>query len=103
MLNDQIDKYLALRRAVGFRLNTVEIYLRSYGDFAAARGDSHVIGNTVVDWAAQARSADSRARRLEVACRFARFVHAEDPQHEIPPSHVFCKRVHRRTPYHMTD
>lgn len=103
MLSDQISNYLALRRAVGFKLNTVETYLRSFGNFASARGDTHVFGNTVIDWAAQARSANSRARRLEVATRFARFVHAEDTRHEIPPNHVFCKRIHRRAPYLMSD
>jgi len=30
-------------------------------------------------------------------------MHAEDPRHDIPPSHVFCKRTHRRTPYLFTD
>ena len=34
---------------------------------------------------------------------FARFVRADDPRHDIPPDHVFCKRQHRRIPYLLTD
>jgi integrase/recombinase XerD len=103
MLRDWMNTYLSLRRAVGFKLDTVETYLQSYVNFATSRGDTHVVSKTVIDWATKARSDDARARRLEELIRFARFVRAEDPRHEIPPDHVFCKRRHRRTPYLLTD
>ena len=96
MLSDCVNAYLSLRRAAGFKLDTVETYLRSYADFATSRGDTHVVRNTVLDWAAKARSDDSRGRRLDQLIRFARFARADDPRHDIPPDHVFCKRQHRR-------
>jgi hypothetical protein len=55
-----------LRRAVGFKLDTVETYLQSYVDFATSRGDTHVVSTTVIDWATNARSDDARARRLDL-------------------------------------
>jgi integrase/recombinase XerD len=103
MLNDSLHTYLSLRRAAGFKLDTVETYLQSYVHFATSQGDTHVIGKTVVNWAAMARSENSRALRLEHLIRFARFVHADDPRHEIPPDHVFCRRRHRRAPCILTD
>jgi integrase/recombinase XerD len=38
-----------------------------------------------------------------VLIRFARFVHADDSQHEIPPTGVFCRRHRRRQPYIFSD
>lgn len=64
MLSDSMHTYLALRRAAGFRLDTVEMYLQSYVNFATGQGDTHVVGKTVIEWAAKARSEDSRAQRL---------------------------------------
>lgn len=103
MLSDSMHTYLALRRAAGFRLDTVEMYLQSYVNFATGQGDTHVVGKTVIEWAAKARSEDSRAQRLAQLIRFARFVRAEDPRHEIPSDHVFCKRRQRRSPGLLTD
>lgn len=103
MLSDSMHTYLSLRRAAGFKLDTVETYLQSYVHFATSRGNTHVIGKTVINWAAKARSENSRALRLEHLIRFARFVRAEDPRHEIPPGQVFCRRRHRPTPCILTD
>jgi integrase/recombinase XerD len=103
MLSDSMNTYLSLRRAVGFKLDTVETYLQSYVDFATSRGDTHVVSTTVIDWATSARSDDARARRLDELIRFARFVRTEDSRHDIPPDHVFCKGRHRRTPYLLSD
>lgn len=103
MLTDCINNYLFVRRAVGFKLDTVEVYLRSFQHFATARGDVYIIGQTAIDWAMQAKSDSSRARRLDELIRFARFVHAEDEHHEIPHDHIFCCQRHRRIPYLFTD
>lgn len=103
VLSDSMHSYLSLRRAAGFKLDTVEKYLQSYVNFATSQGDTHVVGKTVTDWAAKARSEESRAQRLEHVIRFARFVRTEDSRHEIPSDHVFCKRRQRRTPCLLTD
>ena len=103
MLTDTVNAYLSLRRALGFKLKTAEKYLWSYANFATARGDTHIVSKTAIDWAAQGASEDQRANRLNVLIRFARFARAEDGGHEIPPDHIFCSRRHRRTPYIFTD
>src|SRR5262249_58306045 len=37
--------------------------------------------------------------RLSVVIRFARFSHAEDPRHEVPPARLFCGQRRQRAPY----
>jgi integrase/recombinase XerD len=71
--------------------------------FATARGDIRVLSETVVEWAELASSENLRSNRLKVLIRFARFAHAEDSGHQIPPDNVFCGRLNRRTPYIFTD
>ncbi len=53
-------------------------------------------------WAAEAPSPGARHTRLGRVAQFARFVHAEDPAHEIPPSTLFRVPVVRPLPYIYT-
>ena len=43
MLTDIVNTYLSVRRAVGFKLHSVEKCLWSYANFATARGDIRVL------------------------------------------------------------
>jgi site-specific recombinase XerD len=103
MLMPAVDAYLAVRRAVGFDLVPIERYLRHFAQFAAARADTHVVAQTAIDWAATAASETERRCRLMAVIRFARFVQAEDPRHEIPSEGVFCRRRQRPTPYILSE
>jgi len=98
MLTQAVDDYLAVRRAAGFKLKTTERYLRYFVHFARARGDTHVRGTSAIDWAAQASTEVERHHRYQRVIHFARFMHAEEPRHEIPPEHVFCGHPHARHP-----
>jgi integrase/recombinase XerD len=93
MLTDSVKTYLSVRRALGFKLQSVEKYLWSYANFATARGDIRVLSKTAVEWAALAFSENQRANRLKVLIRFARFAHAEDSDHQIPSDNIFCGRL----------
>jgi integrase len=103
MLNNSINTYLSMRRILGFKLDTAQKYLASYVRFATIAGDSYVRSQTAVVWAEQAPSENSRALRMDELIRFARFAHADDNRHEIPPNGVFCRRRSRRRPYIFTD
>ena len=99
MLQRAVNTYVAVRRAAGFALKATAYYLRDLTRFAVARGDTHVVAQTAMAWAAQAPSEAQRHNRLMTLRRFARFMHAEDPRHELPPDAVFCGRRQRPTPY----
>ena len=99
MLANALDTYLAVRRATGFELRVPEILLRSFVRFAKARGDTHVVAQTAIDWAAQAPSLGQRDYRLKTVIRFARYARAEDTRHELPPGHFFGYHRQRPVPF----
>jgi integrase/recombinase XerD len=103
MLMTQVDRYLAMRRAAGFALVPIEGYLRHFARYATARGETFVVATTAMAWATLAPSEAQRAYRLQTVIRFARFLHAEDPRHEIPPVGVFRGRRPRPTPNIFSD
>ncbi|MCO6442351.1 MAG: tyrosine-type recombinase/integrase [Nitrococcus mobilis] len=89
MLSQAVDTYLAVRRALGFQLKTEGCHLHSYARFADARAEAFIRTATTIEWATGGPSAPQRARRLAVVRRFARYLHAEDPRHDIPPEGLF--------------
>src|SRR6266404_3512131 len=99
MLIQAVETYLAVRRAADFKLDAVERYLHSFAQFATAQGDTHVVTHTALAWAEQGVSEPQRHHRLSVVVRFARFSHADDPRHEVPPARLFAGHRRRRTPY----
>lgn len=103
MLITAVDTYIAIRRAAGFQLETIETYLHNFARFATERGDTHVVTETVIEWASIVSSEAQRHNRLMTVLRFARFTHAEDPRHELPPANLFCGRRQRPTPYIFSE
>jgi len=99
MLSDAVETYLTIRRAAGFQLHDDARYLTDFARFATARGETHVVAQTAIAWAAQAPSEPQRAIRLNAVGRFAHFSHAADSQHELPPQGIFAARRLRPTPY----
>lgn len=102
MLIDDIERYLALRRSLGFKLEQTAEYLEAFARFATARGEHHIRAQTAIDWAQAAPTVDSRYRRLRDVGRAARFLHLEDPAHEIPLIGFFAKSKNKLIPYIFT-
>jgi integrase/recombinase XerD len=99
VLKEAIESYIVVRRAAGHAFNTGARHLRLYGQFAEARGDTHVHTQTVLEWAAAASSPLARHVRMRHVVQFARFQNAEDEQHEVPPRDVFVAHWRRPLPY----
>lgn len=99
MLKSNIDAYLAIRRAVGFKLEMEEYLLRAFARCSGDRGETHVRARTATEWAAMARSPWQRERRLRAVAGFARHAHAEDPRHEVPTVGAFGRRHTRPRPH----
>lgn len=102
MLADHIERYVALRQTLGFELRDATRNLRHFARFADERGDTHVHTSTAHEWAAAASSPNGRYVRLRCVVQFARFIHAEDSAHEIPPRAPFPPRRSRPKPYIYT-
>lgn len=99
MLTDQVERYVRLRQTLGFKFHDAAKQLRAFAAFAAAQGDTHVRASTAVAWAGQASSANARYIRLRNVRHVARFLHAEDPVHEVAPSNLFHSPKVRSMPY----
>jgi len=103
VLMQDVDGYLALRRSLGCSLRGTERVLRSFVRAAESAHETRIVSSTAIRWAGQSSSEAERNRRLRVVCLFARFMHAEDSRHEIPPDNVYCGRRLRAAPYIFTD
>jgi integrase len=102
MLNDAVDRYLAVRRAAGFALAGDGRRLKRFAEFAHARGHVTITSGIAIEWASVARSVPQRARRLGLLIRLARYLRAEDGRHEIPPAVFGAERLPRPSPYILT-
>ena len=103
MLSDDANRYITLRRTLGYKLVKAERHLRAFAHFAAGRGETHIRTASALDWLAMvARTPGARERRLTDLMLFARFLHAEDPRHEIPRADFAPSRKIRPIPYIYT-
>lgn len=98
MLSAAVDRYLAARRAVGFKLRDTEEILRDFVVFASGKADTHVCSQTVLEWIRSRNSSPLRNDvRVQMVARLARYLHAEDERHEIPQT-TFCHQSPQRRP-----
>lgn len=99
MLTQAVDSYIAVRRATGFAFRSEGSLLQSFAAFSDAVGKHYVSSETAIEWAGSAPSLSQRARRLGQVIRFARYIRAEDPHHEIPPTVYGSENRPRPVPY----
>lgn len=99
MLSDDFERYIALRRSMGARLERPRHYLLSYARFAEARGEHHIRTQTALEWARTAPTPGARYERLSRLALAAKFLRAENTAHEIPPAHLLAIRRTRSIPY----
>jgi integrase/recombinase XerD len=103
MISRAVQSYLSLRRAAGFQLKVAARHLRGFAAYSDARGQRHINARTAIEWARHGGTVVERARRLGHIIRFARYLHAEDARHEIPPAVLGSERYARRPPYILSD
>lgn len=100
-LDAHLDDYLRLRRALGYRLEREEQWLRQLVRYLQAAGSQTLISELTISWARLPATAQPRhwAQRLGCARKFARYVQTLDSSTEIPPTGVFPAERHRPMPY----
>ena len=105
MLNAAVDAYLGARRAAGFQLRDQEGILRDFTRFATAKGEAFVRTRTVLEWIRVRHGSSLRCCvRLRTLVHLARYLHAEDERHEVPPARAFGQhRPRRRAPFLFTS
>ena len=100
-LQAHVDRYVALKRHLGYKFVNNERILRSWAAWAVTRGDDLIVADTMLDWAGDASSSAAAGKRLSVGRRFAVWLQAEDPRHEVPPKNVLGPTSRRRPAPHL--
>jgi hypothetical protein len=87
-LNVRLDSYLAVRSALGFRLQAERTLLRSFIQFLDSQGELHPIrAQMAIEWAyssSTTRGGAGQAARLSMARKFLLHLRATVPETEIP-------------------
>jgi len=101
----ELERYLTLRRSLGYALRPDERILRRFLAFADQEGATHLSTTLFLRWQAVCDHATrpTWARRLGIIRRFAQWLHGLDPQHEVPPPTVIPSGYRRARPYIYSD
>jgi integrase/recombinase XerD len=100
-LRQALDDYLALRHAMGFKLQVAHTLLPQFITFLERQGAEFITTEWALCWATQPRHVQPAewASRLRVVRGFAQYHSALDPRTEIPPPELLPYRYQRRSPY----
>ena len=99
-LSDHLDAYLALRRALGYRLVDNGRQLAGFVAYLDQRGEPTVTVTAALAWASAAdASAALTSRRLSMIRRFAGYLTAFDDDTQVPPTSLVHAPPGRTTPY----
>lgn len=104
-LRESVTDYLAMRRALGFKLRLAGVALFDFVSFQEKRGAAYVTTQLALEWAQQPSSVQPAlwAQRLCWVRCFARFRSATDTRTEIPPHGLLPHKPKRTRPYLYTD
>ena len=100
-IRQAIDDYLAVRRALGYKLEDHGWLLDDFASFMEAAGAVTVTTGLALAWATlpEGTLPSWHAARLRVVRGFARHLQALDPATEVPPVGLLACRNRRAVPY----
>ncbi|CCA92368.1 tyrosine-type recombinase/integrase [Novosphingobium sp. PP1Y] len=100
-LTPYLDRYLGVRRNLGYDLRTSERILRRFTRYADAEGATYIDTALFLRWHATLTAANSstRATRLRVVRLFAQWLSGFDPGHEVPPQGLLPDSSNRSRPH----
>ena len=104
-LRDSLEGYLALRRALGFRLTTAGRLLDQFVSWLEARGCDTITTEDALAWAVLPPGASQawQSIRLSMVRGFAAYLHGTDPSVQVPPPGLIRRGNDRATPYIYSD
>lgn len=99
-LRQACDRYLALRRALGFKLERHGRLLPELVCYLEGAGAATVTTGLALEWATRpAGHPQEWAVRLSIARGFARYLRTLDESAEVPPADLLPRCRRRPTPY----
>ena len=96
-----VNDYLALRRALGYKLERDGRELPRFVEFLGQHGAAVISTELALAWAIQPADATAlyRRGRLSMVRGFARYLQASDPRTEVPPDDLLPAKKRRAVPY----
>jgi integrase/recombinase XerD len=103
-LAEHLDDYLRMRRGLGFQLGRHGEVLPHFVAYLDAKGATTVTVELAVAWVRlpEGIKAITVDFRISAVRGFARYLHALDPAHEIPPAGLLAAPRRRPAPYIYT-
>ncbi|MDE0029848.1 MAG: tyrosine-type recombinase/integrase [Deltaproteobacteria bacterium] len=101
IITDQVERYVAMKRKLGYQFTRGACPLRSFARFAEDRDETFIRSETAIEWASTARSQSERITRLHTLHALACWLHAEDARHELPPRDALGYQSRRRPPPYL--
>ena len=100
-LTNELDRYLVIRRSLGFDLGTSARVLRRFVVFADSRKAQHVKTDLFLAWQVEFGEANQQtwSARLGIVRQFALWLSGIDPRNEVPPKELIPSRYRRARPY----
>lgn len=102
---EAVQRYLELRKSLGYRDVDLCRDLPAFACFTADRGATHLRNDDAIAWVSQRETRSQRYALLASIRRLGIFLHAEDENHEVlAEEHTRpFRRTKRPTPYIYTD
>jgi integrase/recombinase XerD len=104
-LRKSLRSYLALRRALGFKLESQGRLLHRFVDFAEEQRASFITRDLALRFALASPHGQPAlcAKRLQIVRTFAEYQAGVDPRTEVPPRGLLPDGYIRRSPYVYSD
>ena len=104
-LEQRLHEYLAVRRALGYKLARAEKLLTQLLAWLDERGEGVITTELALAWATLPPATDSNwhRQRLGVVRGFAAHLHAIDPRHQVAPADLLVWHKRRAVAYRYTD
>jgi integrase/recombinase XerD len=97
----ELDRYLTIRRSLGYDLSTAARVLRRFVTFAHGRKARHITTDLFLAWQAEFGEANQQtwSARLGMVRQFALWLSGINPRNEVPPKALIPGRYRRTRPY----
>jgi integrase len=104
-LRDALPQYVALRRALGTKLQEPARTLEHFLDFLEREGSEFITSELALRWAIEPQGVQRAtwARRLGMVRRFAAWFSTIDARTEVPPHRLLAVRRKRNKPHIFTE
>jgi len=104
-LSLELQRYLTIRRNLGYNLSTSERVLKRFVSFLEEENETHITSELFLQWKQVFGKANQStwANRLGMIRLFAAWLHSLDSRHQIPPRSLISGRYRRKRPYIYND